>query len=95
MERALTVGSVNYGIYGQNIYESSLEDDKFNSRFKDVYYLKSKSDGFNYSGNAFEVPGVHGVDDAGLKNQSTFAGFDFDKIWQMGENGPELRNVPA
>ncbi|MEE3467382.1 MAG: hypothetical protein VZQ83_02970 [Eubacterium sp.] len=53
------------------------------------------SDGFNYIGNAFEVTGTHGIEDSELTNQSTFFGFDFDKVWKMGANGPELQNVPA
>jgi hypothetical protein len=26
-----------------------------------------------------------------LKNQATFVGWDFETVWQMGANGPELR----
>ena len=38
---------------------------------------------------------VHGITEEELKEQSTFSGFDFDKVWKMGEQGPELRGVPA
>ena len=32
------------------------------------------------------------VDKAALKDQATFAGWDFENVWKMGSNGPELRN---
>jgi len=31
------------------------------------------------------------ISESDLKNQATFVGWDFDNIWIMGENGPELR----
>ena len=92
--RVLTVGDVNSGLRGDSVSESSLKDGGLDI-YKDAFYLKSKSDGFKYLGNPFEVPGVHGIDDGELKNQAAFTGFDFDKIWTMGANGPELKNVPA
>ena len=92
--RVLTVGNVNSGLRGNSVSESSLKDGGLDE-YKDAFYLKSKSDGFKYLGNAFEVPGVHGIDDSELNNQATFTGFDFDKIWTMGAGGPELKNVPA
>lgn len=31
------------------------------------------------------------VDKTALKDKSTFTGWDFDNVWKMGRNGPELR----
>ena len=93
VERVLTVGDVKYGLLGNSISESSLEDGRM-SEYKNAYYLSTKSDGFNYLGNPVEVPGTKGIYEEELVKQETFEGFDFEKVWKMGENGPELRNVP-
>ncbi|MBP5159917.1 MAG: hypothetical protein ILP10_06410 [Lachnospiraceae bacterium] len=93
VERVINVGSADYGLRGRSISDVSLTNGSL-PEYKDAYWLKSKSDGFNYMGNAFEVPGTHGITDEELLKESTFAGFDFDKVWKMGANGPELRNLP-
>lgn len=93
VKRVLTTGTVNYGLFGKSISEESLAYDIL-PEYEDAYYLKSKSDGFNVLGNPFEVPGTKGISDSELTNQATFTGFDFENVWKMGTNGPELRNLP-
>ncbi len=93
IERVINVGNADYGLFGWDVSEINLTNGVL-PEYKDAYWLKSKSDGFNYMGNAFEVPGTKGITDEELLKESTFAGFDFDKVWKMGANGPELRNLP-
>ncbi|MBO4395043.1 MAG: hypothetical protein J5819_01695 [Eubacterium sp.] len=94
VERVLTIGDVNYAMKGDSVSESNLASGDYDE-YKDAFYLKSKSDGFNYLGNPFAIPGVTGITDEELKNQATFINFDFEKVWTMGDNGPTLKNVPA
>ena len=91
----LNTGNVKAGLYGNlsyNEYNPTYENDPV---FENAYYLTSKSVGlYSYVSSAIEFPGVTGISDGELTQQSAFAGFDFDKIWIMTENGPSLRNVP-
>ena len=93
VERVLTTGNVDVGLHGFTVGENSAANGML-PEYKNAYYLTSKSDGFNWIGNPVEVPGTKGISDAELTDQSTFVGFDFDKVWVMGANGPELRNLP-
>ena len=45
-------------------------------------------------GNEQSTPnGTKSLSDAEMKNQNSFAGFDFDNVWKMEENGyPKLKN---
>jgi hypothetical protein len=93
VKNVLTTGSVNFGLFGMSVSVESLSNGVLPT-YENAYYLKSRSEGFNYLGNPFEVPGTKGISDAELTNQATFTGFDFENVWKMGANGPELRNLP-
>lgn len=92
VKRVLTAGDVDFGLYGSSVSDSSIANNTI-PKFENAYYLKSKSEGFNYMQNAFAVSGVKGIEDAELTSEATFAGFDFGKVWVMTAEGPRLRNV--
>ena len=94
VKRVINVGNADSGLFGWSVSEVNLENGII-PEYEDSYWLKSKSDGFNYYGDPFEVPGTHGITDEELLQTSTFHGFDFDKVWKMGANGPELRGLPT
>ena len=52
-------------------------------------YWNKGSTGQNYSSTGT------GLTAAQAKNKSSFSGWDFNNVWNMGSNGPELRNVGA
>ena len=91
VERCLSTGDVDCGLYGYVVSVESLEN--VMPTFTDAYYLISKSDGFNYLPEAFAVPGTKGITDEELLDEATFTGFDFTNVWEMGANGPRLKNL--
>lgn len=56
----------------------------------DCYYLTSASDqGVGRSEPDYER--IFAFSEEELRQQSTFSAFDFDQIWVMTENGPQLQ----
>lgn len=89
-KNCLNNGEVGYGLNGSSVSEAypnlPAYDNVYNNADKTVYM-------FNYLPDPFDVSGAHNVSGSDLTSQAAFAGFDFDKIWKMGTNGPELQNV--
>ena len=67
-----------------------IENDQ--SSIKNVYYLKEGKELSAY-GNSLEnltTENIKSYSKEDLSKQSTYIGFDFDKIWTMGNNYPEI-----
>ena len=93
MENCVSLGASDYAIAGLKIREQVITNWSYSSaHLSNVYYASSIGDGFFWEGNPVEVEGTKAVSD--ITDQSAFAGLDFDNVWKMGENGPELRNIP-
>lgn len=54
------------------------------------YYLNTVQNGF---AEEEEWDGMTSFDISAISSKETFAGFDFENIWDMSENGPELKNT--
>lgn len=85
---SVVLGDPDVAIYGN--YYGAASDAKFTNN----YYLTSKTiNVYYYMGTPVDVDGITGISDADVSNASVFAGFDFDKIWEIGSNGIKLKNV--
>ncbi len=90
----LNNGEAKYGINGYPI-SNTQENWEEDMHYTNVYNVSSKAGHMFFQlGNVFEVPGTHAVLDTELMDQNTFRGFDFTNTWEMGSNGPVLRNIP-
>ena len=93
----LNVGNVDAGILGGAIRDKDEVEYGQLPTFTNAYYWKSKSAAVQYRDpqKPFAIPGVTGVEESEQYNEATYAGFDFSKVWEMTDQGPKLRNVPA
>ncbi len=93
MENCVSLGASDYAIAGYRISAQVITNWSYSSaHLANVYYAASIGDGFFWEGNPVEVEGTKAVSD--ITDKSAFAGPDFTAVWKMGENGPELRNIP-
>ena len=40
-----------------------------------------------------QIADFKGITDEELLDEATFTGFDFTNVWEMGANGPRLKNL--
>ncbi len=93
IENCVTLGASDYAIAGAKISAQTIQNWSYSSaHFTNVYYDASIGGGFMWEGSPADVDGVSVVSD--ITDESVFAGLDFKNVWKMGENGPELRNIP-
>jgi len=66
-------------------------------QFADCYYLETLSDFGVITDKdeplSSELEGVYGISADEMKTQATFTGFDFESMWEMGSENPELSNA--
>ncbi len=94
MVSCVSIGSSDYALAGTKLNPQTITTSWMYSGagFTDVYYGGDAGDAFMWDGSPVEVQGVKKVSD--ITDQSAFAGLDFKNVWKMGENGPDLRNIP-
>ena len=94
LENCVNLGTADRGVFGSSI-DKLVVISWFSGGtefFKNVYITSNYEDGFGWDYEPVEVQGVNKVSD--ITDKSAFKGLDFDKIWEMTENGPMLRNIP-
>ncbi len=93
LENCVSLGSADFGVYGYAVDQTLSNSWNSSEYFKNVYFSAKIDDGFWWPDEETgEIKGVNKVSD--ITDKSAFKGLDFDKIWEMTENGPMLRNIP-
>ena len=81
-----------FELESSNIHKGGLAGSADNTTVFNYCYYEND---LNFAiGNEQSTPnGTKSLSDAEMKNQNSFAGFDFDNVWKMEENGyPKLKN---
>ena len=90
-----TVSGADYrgGVVGYEGYYTYSTDNSATTSIKNCYYINSVSKTVGNDGGS--ITGTKKLTAAQMKQQSSYTGFDFSKVWTMAGNGyPHLRGLP-
>ena len=93
LENCVSIGDAGCALFGDNHTAQNFEiwSSAGYKTFVNVYYKASIGDIFIWNGSPADLEGQKAVSD--ITDKSAFKGLDFDKIWFMTDNGPDLRNI--
>lgn len=95
IKNCVSIGATDTAVAGMKIPSTYLESWSYSSgkRFENVYYGPMSGDMWVWADSPVDVEGMNKLDD--ITEKSAYKGLDFDNIWIMTDNGPDLRNIPG
>ena len=94
LKNCVSIGATDNAVSGMKITSSYLNSWSYSDgkRFENIYYGPDSGDIWIWADSPVEVEGTNKISD--ITDKSVYKGFDFDNVWIMTENGPDLRRIP-